>query len=176
MLLRLRPSSPANDPSASNVDPTAHSEISGAILHGTTETFDPAPHISYLKLSFVSTILYFAIVASTKISILLMYRRIFSVDPSFRLQSLILLGVVSAFWVATTVTTLLNCQPVKYNWLSLSSDRYCINYNIFWMASGIVEVVIDALILALPVRMVSRLQMSRRRRFLLLLVFLLGGL
>jgi hypothetical protein len=120
--------------------------------------------------------LYFAIVTSIKISILLMYRRIFSIDPSFRMRSLLLLGVVSAFWLAVTIATLLNCRPLKYSWIGLSWEQYCFNYNIFWMITGVMEVVIDISILALPVRMVLQLQLSRKRRFSIMFVFLLGGL
>jgi hypothetical protein len=105
-----------------------------------------------------------------------MYRRIFSIDPSFRTRSLLLLGVVFAFWLAVTIATLLNCRPLKYSWIGLSWEQYCFNYNIFWMVTGVLEVVIDIIILALPVRMVLRLQLSRKRRFSIMLVFLLGGL
>jgi hypothetical protein len=105
-----------------------------------------------------------------------MYRRIFSVDRSFRLQSLLLLSIVSAFWVAVTVANLLNCRPLKYSWIGLSWEQYCFNYNIFWMVTGAVEVVIDTTILALPVRTVLQLHLSQKQKVSILLVFLLGGL
>ena len=50
-------------------------------------------------------------IAAIKLSILLMYRRIFWVDCSFRLQSLLVGIVVVMFWLATTVATLTNCIP-----------------------------------------------------------------
>ena len=115
-------------------------------------------------------------ISAIKISILLMYRRIFSVDPSFRLQSLLIGIVVSIFWLATTIATLTNCIPLKYSWIGLSDPAHCFNYNIFWMVTGALEVVIDTMILALPVRIVLGLQLSRKRRVALLLIFLLGGL
>lgn len=105
-----------------------------------------------------------------------MYRRIFFIDTSFRLKSLLLLGVVFAFWLAVTIATLLNCRPLKYSWIGLSWEQYCFNYNIFWMVTGVVEVIIDIVILALPVRIVLQLQLSQKRRFSIMLVFLLGGL
>ena len=105
-----------------------------------------------------------------------MYRRIFSIDHSFHLQSLLLLAVVSAFWLAVTTATLLNCRPLKYSWIGMSWEEYCFNYNIFWMITGAVEVIIDTAILALPVRMVLGLQLSRKRKVSIMLIFLLGGL
>lgn len=44
------------------------------------------------------------------------------------------------------------------------------------MVTGAVEVVLDTLVLALPVRVVLGLKLSRRRRFSVGCVFLLGGL
>jgi hypothetical protein len=158
------------------VDPEAEQAVAEAIANNSTSTFDTSPHTTYLKLSFICSILYFAIVTSIKISILLLYRRIFSIDRSFRLQSLLIGIVVIAFWLAATMTTLLNCRPLKYSWIGLSLEQHCINYNIFWMATGSAEVVIDSIILALPVRMVLNLQLSTKRKFSIMLVFLLGGL
>lgn len=105
-----------------------------------------------------------------------MYRRIFAVDPSFRLRSLLLDVVVFAFWLAATIATLLNCRPLRYSWIGLSMEEYCFNYNIFWMATGAAEVAIDTAILALPVRMVLGLQLSRKSKVYVVFIFLLGGL
>lgn len=105
-----------------------------------------------------------------------MCRRIFSIDYFFHLQSLLLLAVVFAFWLAVTTATLLNCRPLKYSWIGMSWEEYCFKYNIFWMVTGAVEVTIDTAILALPVRMVFGLQLSRKRKFSIMLIFLLGGL
>ena len=115
-------------------------------------------------------------IAAIKLSILLMYRRIFWVDCSFRPQSLLVSIVVVMFWLATTVATLTNCIPWKYNWSGPSFPKYCSNYNIFWMVTGAIEVLIDMVILALPVRMVLGLQLSRKHKVSVLFIFLLGGL
>ena len=105
-----------------------------------------------------------------------MYYRIFSIDISFRRQSWILGAVIFSFWLASTIATLVNCRPLKYSWIGLSLEEYCFNYNVFWMATGAVEVVIDTAILILPIRMVLRLQLSRTTKASIILVFLLGGL
>lgn len=139
-------------------------------------SFDTAPHTTYLKLSFVCSILYFQIVTAIKVSILLLYRRIFSVDDTFRLISLLVLAVVGAFWLGTTLATLLNCRPLEYSWIGLSWEQYCFDFNMFWMTTGAVEVLIDSVILALPVHMVLRLHLSRSRKASIVFVFLLGGL
>jgi hypothetical protein len=120
--------------------------------------------------------MYFSVVTAIKVSILLMYRRLFSVDASFRLHSLILGIVVFVFWVAASLATVFNCNPVKYNWIGLVLEEHCFNFNVFWMVTGSVEVVIDTVILALPVRLVLRLELSRKQKASIVFVFLLGSL
>lgn len=105
-----------------------------------------------------------------------MYRRIFKIDRTFRTQSLIVGIVVLAFWLAATVATVFNCIPVQYNWIGLVLEGRCFNFNVFWMVTGSVEVVIDTVVLALPVRMVLGLQVSRKQKASIVLVFLLGSL
>ena len=148
----------------------------GKAAENESPDFDYSPHITYLKLSFISSIMYFSIITATKTSILLMYRRIFSIDKPFRLQSLLVLIIVFAFWLACTIATLTNCRPLEYSWIGLSLEEFCFNYNIFWMVTGAVEVVIDTTILALPVRMILGLQLSVRRKLSIIFIFLLGGL
>ena len=150
--------------------------IQKAIDTNKTTTFDTSPHTTYLKLSFLSSLLYFSVVTAIKASILLLYRRIFSVDRSFRIQSTILGLVVLSFWLAATIAVLANCRPLKYSWIGLSGKEHCFNYNVFWMITGATEVVIDTLILALPIRMVLSLQLTTKRKVSIVIVFLLGGL
>lgn len=145
-------------------------------VDNSAQGFDYPSHVTFLKLCFLTSLLYFSMISAIKLSILLMYCRIFSVDAAFRVQSLLLGIVVVMFWLATTVATLANCIPIKYSWISLSDPAHCFNFNIFWMATGALEVVIDTMILALPVRMVLGLQLSYKRKVFLLFIFLLGGL
>lgn len=105
-----------------------------------------------------------------------MYRRIFSIDASFRLQSLVVGMVVLAFWIATTIATIFNCHPIEQNWVGLVLVEHCFNFNIFWMVTGAVEVAIDTAILTLPVRMVLGLRVSNKQKASIVLIFLLGSL
>lgn len=53
-----------------------------------------------LQLSFVADCLYFSIVCAAKVSLLLMYNRIFKVSRSFRLQAIAVGVAVIMFWYA----------------------------------------------------------------------------
>jgi hypothetical protein len=138
-------------------------------------TFDYAPHATFLKVSFITAILYFSVVTAVKISILLMYRRIFSVDY-FRLESLLVGIIVVVWWIVGTIATIISCLPIDRLWMGPSAGGYCFDFNIFWMAMGAVELVVDILILLLPVNVILGLRMSKQQRVLLVGIFLLGGL
>ncbi|KAK7991232.1 hypothetical protein PG988_000026, partial [Apiospora saccharicola] len=140
-----------------------------------TEHYTPAD-VLYTKLDYASTVMYFSITATTKLSILLLYNRIFSINIMFRRLVRILLAVVISFWIGTTVANLTNCIPLEYVWInSLSDPRYCFNYNIYWFASGICEAFIDVLIILLPIRMILGLQLSTEKKVAIAFVFMLGG-
>lgn len=138
--------------------------------------FTPAD-ILYTKITFSTSVLYFLITCTTKLSILLLLHRIFAVSGSFRLQIYTVQAVVVAFWISVTVADCLNCIPLEWTWKNGNADpRYCINYNTFWLVTGIFESVIDLVILSLPFAMVSKLQMNRTKKYTVAGVFLLGGL
>jgi hypothetical protein len=106
-----------------------------------------------------------------------MYYRIFHVSSAFRYQLFISAGLVVGWWVGCTVATLTNCIPLEWSWInSLADPRYCFNYNIFWMASGVCEIFLDVLILTLPISVVVRLQFSMKQKLTVSGIFLLGGL
>ncbi|CAG8961554.1 hypothetical protein HYFRA_00006088 [Hymenoscyphus fraxineus] len=146
----------------------------GEFIDRDSPTFNYAPHTSYLKSAFISAILYFVVTTAIKISILLMYRRVFSVG-SFRTHSLIVGALSVAWWLAGTIATIVSCIPIHRLWIGPSAGGYCFNFNIYWMAMGSVELLIDMAILILPIRMVLTLRLDRQHKILLVAIFLLGG-
>jgi len=119
--------------------------------------------------------LYFTITSATKLSILFFYNRLFSVLTTFHYQVVFVGMLVVAFWIGCTIADLLNCRPLKWTWLnSLADPRYCFNYNIFWLASGVVEAFIDVLIIVMPVRIIVGLHLNLAKKVALTAIFLLG--
>lgn len=138
--------------------------------------FTPAD-IVFTKITFSISFLYFLITCTTKLSILLLLHRIFAIKGSFRVQIYAAEAAVVAFWISATVTDIVNCVPLEWTWKNGNADpRYCINYNTFWLVTGIFESVIDLVILALPIGMISKLQLNRSKKYGVAGIFLLGGL
>ena len=128
----------------------------------------------YVQLSFVCSFLYFANVASVKISVLLLYRRIFGVKKVFRNQSLSVGIAVAIWWFSAEIANLMNCQPLWQNWASLTWNTSCFDYNTFCIATGALEVLLDTTILILPIKSILELQQPWKRRAWVLMIFLLG--
>lgn len=85
--------------------------------------------------------------------------------------------VVALFYTAATIASVFSCWPLRYGWVNtLNEAPYCFNFNSFWLATGVIEAVLDVCLIALPVGMITRLQMSVKKRMGVIGVFLLGAL
>lgn len=134
---------------------------------------DPADDIFYLQLTIANATLYFAISSTTKIAILCMYHRIFSVSPAFRYGLFVAGGLITGWWVGCTAATIATSLPLTAR---LADPRFWARYNIFWAASGACEILLDVLVLALPLGVVLRMRLSRQQKLTISGIFLLGGL
>ena len=110
-----------------------------------------------------------------KISVLCFYLRIFGPDPTFRLCNSILIFVVAAWAVATVLTEGLICRPWSAAWTANAPPPKCGNPDLAYWVPNIVNVATDILVLILPLPSISRLQISKRRRIGLSMVFLTGS-
>ncbi|KAL7622912.1 hypothetical protein AAE478_006591 [Parahypoxylon ruwenzoriense] len=88
------------------------------ISQGTDPDYVYTPDdIFYLKLAFVSSVLYFTISGATKLGTLFMYYRIFTVSTAFRYLIFIAGGRVIGWWAGCTMATLTNCIPLELSWI-----------------------------------------------------------
>ncbi|KAF3028531.1 hypothetical protein E8E15_008997 [Penicillium rubens] len=122
---------------------------------------------------FANEISYTLLVPTIKVSILLLYRRIFSV-PKFQLASLLAGGLVLAWCLAVFITVLVQCRPISFNWNKNQSGT-CISAKSFFFGNAISNLLIDVIILALPIPMVLQLQLRLSQKLTILGIFLLGG-
>lgn len=155
------------DPNTAWLDPS---------LSDPAYVFTPANEI-YLKLSWITSILYFCIICPAKRSILFMYNRIFAVSRSFRWWVHVLSVAVGGFWIGNVFAEIFTCIPLSYSWTtSRSPAPYCFNSNLWWLATGLIELAFDIIIICLPLGMIARLHITLRKKIMIGGVFLLGAL
>jgi hypothetical protein len=127
-----------------------------------------------LKFFWIAQTPYKIVVCLNKISLILLYMRVF-IAKKFRLLCYIALAIVVSSGIATTFATVLQCVPLERSW-NKAVDGTCIDSSMFWLANAILNISTDVIVLALPIHEVSKLQLRLQEKILLHGVFLLGGL
>jgi hydrogenase/urease accessory protein HupE len=123
----------------------------------------------FLGFTFVTTAIY-----ACKMSVLLFYRHIFFITEGYRRASLTVMVLSTAWFIAAQVANLLICQPIDSFWIRTKPGK-CLNFNIMFIGTGIVDTVIDIFILLLPIRMALKLQLPRKTKVAVAGIFGLGG-
>ena len=115
-----------------------------------------------------------------KISILLLYRRIFyaSGNSSFQLVNNTTIGVVSAWTVAFTFALAFQCNPPSLMWelfeIEAASNPSCINILQLYPGVAISDLILDIWIVVLPIPQILRLQMRVQKKIAIIGMFLLS--
>lgn len=127
------------------------------------------------KALYVLEAIYPACTAATKISILLLYRRLFTtLNPYFRYclytTSMVLVGwAISGFF-----TTVFQCTPIHRIWEG-AGEGECIDLVPALTALAVINTVVNAAVLILPMPMVWYLNMPRRRKVAICGIFVIGS-
>jgi len=122
-------------------------------------------------------------IAMVKFSILLFYARIFT-ENTARLPTLIwfrralyAMGAVTAlWWVLCQSIVIFECSPIHYFWDHKPISGHCIDVQQFFTGQAIPNIITDAILLALPLPLIWRLQLPMVQKAGLSAVFLLGSL
>lgn len=123
---------------------------------------------------FASEVIYVPALMTTKISILLLYRRIFTSDKFHRVLWCVG-GFVLAFAITAIFLQIFQCTPIEAIWYT-NIERHCVDISASYIAMGTINIVTDVAILCLPMPQLWQLQMSRTRKVQMIGMFLLGGL
>ncbi|KAH8602063.1 hypothetical protein B0O99DRAFT_680211 [Bisporella sp. PMI_857] len=129
---------------------------------------------SMLQSLMVSECTYAVSIALTKISILLMYCRVFPVKSMKKGAAI--LGCLTIAWaIATLVPSIFQCTPIKKAWLPTLPYGNCINLKAWFIGSAAPNILTDIAILMLPIPQIWKLHMSVSKKISITIVFLLGS-
>ncbi|KAG9189276.1 hypothetical protein G6011_06144 [Alternaria panax] len=113
-------------------------------------------------------------VGLVKLSLLLMYMRIFP-TKDFRIGAYIL-GLVTIGWViAINFVSIFQCDPIRKAWLGPAVAGTCINLKASFIGNAVPNILTDVAILCMPIAQVLKLQVSTAQRASLIFMFLLGA-
>ena len=108
-----------------------------------------------------------------KLSILLLFRRVFNISRNFRFAWYAVTTIWCLYILAVELVTLLSCIPIHKQWHPLEKG-HCISLVTFTVDSGYINIITDFIILFLPLPMVWNLQLKPELKLGLLGVFATG--
>lgn len=77
--------------------------------------------------------------------------------------------------ISSVIVSIAQCLPIQFGWDPSIPGGFCINYGLLVLVAGIINVVTDFVILGLPIPMILRLWISKRKKRLLLFTFAAGS-
>ena len=110
-----------------------------------------------------------------KLVILLFYFRLFP-NKHFRLACYVVGFLVIGWGISCFFTAIFQCRPTAYAWDKKIANGTCVDLLAYYRYISLPNAILDAVMLAMPVRMVWQLQITRRQKLALSGVFLLGGM
>lgn len=113
--------------------------------------------------------------AVIKISILLLYLRLFSSSRKLRIATYILIGVVASYMIAFELSLIFGCRPVR-KLVTPELRGTCFDIQRHALAQAAVNVATDLLVLFLPIPIVIRLHAPRRQKVALMVMFSLASM
>jgi hypothetical protein len=119
--------------------------------------------------------MYALAIAFTKLSIMVLYLRIFP-DNTLRKIIYATSAFTIAFCIASVFATIFQCSPIRAAWDFDIKGSKCYDYTNFLYASAGINVATDVLICTMPLRHFWRLKLPKKQKLILCVLFVVGGL
>ncbi|XDG03991.1 hypothetical protein ABKA04_003606 [Annulohypoxylon sp. FPYF3050] len=144
--------------------------------------FDPNPAygltelVNLSKMSFIAEILFGTSLTSIKLSILLFYDTLFSINDKTLRVTRATAALCIIWYLIVTFIIVFQCEPVSAYWETIDSPMYCRNSPTVLLGYEISNLLLDVTILCIPVSIIPRLHLSTVKKVTVLGIFLLGAL
>jgi hypothetical protein len=119
-------------------------------------------------------VIYIAVQVSAKISILLLYHRLFP-DRKFKLQCKLAMAFVAFHGLLFALLVVFQCAPISANW-DLNVDKKCLNIGNVSIAGAALSIFEDLALMIMPLRQLNTLQVSLDKRISLMVMVSMGSL
>ena len=128
------------------------------------------------QLLYVGELFFIWGITLARVTVLTWYANVFTTRQFKRAKDIVL--ITCLIWcLAMTVAFVLQCVPLKKSWDPLrTTGTQCVLFGLLVLFQEMTNVVLDIVILVLPISVTRNLQLPARQRWILSLIFLLGGL
>ena len=115
--------------------------------------------------------------ALMKLSVLFFYRRIFYVQERFRWWNNIVIGLILAWATSFFFAEVFECGAnPEAQWDPAAKPAHCVNQTWMNFFFAVTDVIGDILVVTMPYPCIRKLQMSKREKLGVAMIFLLGTL
>lgn len=130
-----------------------------------------------LKIYYFDEDLYLTALPLVKISILLFYLRIFP-QIWFRYACFATMAACVGYGIAFFLVSVFQCQPLDLAWNHWDGEHpgKCNDINAQGWTSAALNVVLDIVVLVLPMPVIAKLELNKRKKALVVLMFSTGFL
>ncbi len=118
-------------------------------------------------------IIWMAAAVSARISIILLCFRIF-VIPRFQMICWVLVAINIAGLISVVLSTCLICRPISYSFDKTIPGGRCGDLEAFEIYTAVFSLLLDSTVFILPIPVLWKLQMQRKRKIELSIVFGIG--
>jgi hypothetical protein len=94
----------------------------------------------------------------------------------YRRACYIMLAVVAAYGIGSFFDSLFACQPIQYFWDKTISGGSCLDRQVTWMTNAALDIITDVVIIILPMPAISVLNLPRKQKIFITIIFATGGL
>ncbi|EME43990.1 hypothetical protein DOTSEDRAFT_71707 [Dothistroma septosporum NZE10] len=129
-----------------------------------------------LKIYYFDEDLYLSALPAVKISMLLTYLRVFQ-STRFKQVVYVVITLNFGYCIAFVLVSVFQCTPVSLAWTRWDGEYgegHCSNINAQGWTSALFNVILDILTLSLPLPLLWKFQLNKRKKFLVMLMFSLG--
>ena len=130
-----------------------------------------------LKVYYFDEDLYLTCLPLVKISMLLFYLRIFP-QRWFRIACFVTMAACVGYAIAFLLVSVFQCRPIPMAWENWHGEMrgVCNDINAQGWTSAAINVVLDIIVLGLPLPVIAKLQLNKRKKALFSLMFCVGFL
>ena len=103
------------------------------------------------------------------------YLRIFP-NRWFKISCWVTMAACFCYGVAFLLVSVFQCRPLSYAWHHWDGEHSgtCNNINAQGWTSAAFNVILDVIVIALPLPLLAKLQLNKRKKFLVILMFSVG--
>ncbi|KAL5120690.1 hypothetical protein ACEQ8H_001439 [Pleosporales sp. CAS-2024a] len=138
-------------------------------------TLEPEQITNVLYYYYLGEIFYVAALGISKISILFFYLRVFPLQ-SFRTATFSVMGLSVAYTIAFFLVTTFQCRPLSYAWTQWDGlhKGSCNNIHLQGWIVAAVSILLDAMIMALPMKRLASLNLNLKKKLMVMSMFSVG--